>query len=159
MFSSLSYSDLLSLPPSFLWIYLQFFLSIRTYVILTMSWSLINRPLYSPRVPPSLLSRTPSFFSIRFPSSSVFHDFGKEVGRACPYTPDLKETATNNFFIMNVIHFMTNFPSFHFNARDSPFAEIKIEVGSTKVKKYSPEAFARLNARNGFHSACKKFKN
>ena len=101
---------------------------------------------------PAPLSSLPYFFI------SVFYDYGKCLFQACPFPPDLKHPATNNYFMSNVNHVMKRFPNLQMNSPNSPIANLKIEVGSARVRKYSPEAFVRVNARNGFISRIKSLK-
>ena len=90
---------------------------------------------------------------------TVFYDVGKALFDACPYPHDLKNPDTNNYFMSNVNHFMKSFPNLQLNAPNSPIANLKIEVGTSKVKKYTPEAFVRVQARNGFVCRMKSMKN
>ena len=56
----------------------------------------------------------------------------------------------------NVNHFMNRFPNLQLNSPNSSIANVKIEVGTASVKKYTPEAFVRVQSRNGFVSRMKK---
>lgn len=82
--------------------------------------------------------------------SSVFYDFGKELKKKCPQPHDLKNPKTRNFFMTSVTEFMNQFPNLQLNCPNSLISEMKIEVGGSKIRRYTPEAFVRVNARNGF---------
>jgi len=81
--------------------------------------------------------------------SSVFYDFGKELRRRL-FPAGFQDPSTRDSFISLVNSFMDFFPNLRLNEPGSPISKLKIQVGGDRVRSYTPEAFLRVNARNGF---------
>ena len=76
--------------------------------------------------------------------SSVFYDVGKGLAEENLFSPDIKDSATNGYFIKGVDDFLKTFPNLHEFVK---YSKLKISVGSKRI---SCHAFLRKNARSGF---------
>lgn len=85
--------------------------------------------------------------------SSLFYDFGKELKRLCPFDLDFQNTAHREYFAKHVEAFQERFPNLQLQDPDSAVSRLKVEVGSDK--RYTPAAYLRVNARNGFKARVK----
>ena len=77
--------------------------------------------------------------------SSVFYDLGKALAEKNQMSPDLKDDATNNYFLTAIDEFLLQFPIINYFARKSKH----------KILTKSCLAFLRMNARNGFWKVIK----
>ena len=80
--------------------------------------------------------------------SSLFYDFGKELRRLCPFDLDFANPLHRDYFARHVDAFIARFPNLELHDPNSAVSRLKVEVGSNK--RYTPQAYLRVNARNGF---------
>jgi len=85
--------------------------------------------------------------------SSLFYDFGKELRRLCPIDLDFQNVAHREYFAKHVEAFQERFPNLLLQDPGSVVSRLKVEVGSDK--RYTPAAYLRVNARNGFKAKLK----
>ena len=81
---------------------------------------------------------------------SIFYGVGKELGRLCPFSPDLSDARTKDFFESGV---QDACRQISFLADEQHLSEPRIQHAKHKV---SLKTFLKLHARNGFRQSANK---
>ena len=76
--------------------------------------------------------------------SSIFYDLGKNLAESCPFPPDAKNKATNEYFLKAVEEFLLSLPLLHQFVYST---KMRIINGTNNL---TCHAFVKMNARNGF---------
>ena len=78
---------------------------------------------------------------------------GKNLAERCPYPTELKQPATNEYFMQAVDEFLLTFPTLNNFVRNT---DVRIQNGTNNI---SCLAFVRMNSRNGFMNFVKQMKH